>query len=251
MTMPIDVSEKAGVRYLHFGSSWIQGAMRIARPWSLELEYTREMMAALLLRTVARWPRNVLLIGLGAGSLTKFLYRHRPQAKLQVVEIEPGVVAAARQCFRLPEDARRVAIAIGDGDEYVAVTARTFDLMLVDGFDAGGRAGALDTERFYRRARSRLSDTGLMVVNLLGRSRGYKVSMERICSAFDQRAIAMPSCDSGNVIVFAAAGDTISMPFPELRTAAGKLRRDTGLNLLPTLARLTATQAGQGDRLEL
>ncbi len=46
----IEVSEEAGVRYLHFGSPWVQGAMRIARPWSLELEYTRDMMMALLLR---------------------------------------------------------------------------------------------------------------------------------------------------------------------------------------------------------
>ena len=28
----IDISEAAGVRFLHFGSDWVQGAMRIARP---------------------------------------------------------------------------------------------------------------------------------------------------------------------------------------------------------------------------
>ena len=28
--MDIEVSEEAGVRYLHFGSDWVQGAMRIA-----------------------------------------------------------------------------------------------------------------------------------------------------------------------------------------------------------------------------
>jgi spermidine synthase len=71
------------VRTLHFGSEWIQGAMRIARPWNLELEYTREMMASLLLRDA---PGKVLLIGLGAASLTKFLYRHYPLAHLTVVE---------------------------------------------------------------------------------------------------------------------------------------------------------------------
>jgi spermidine synthase len=48
--LSIDISEEAGVRYLHFGSSWVQGAMRIARPWALELDYTREMMLPLLLR---------------------------------------------------------------------------------------------------------------------------------------------------------------------------------------------------------
>jgi len=67
MTISIDIREDSGVRTLHFGSEWVQGAMRIARPWNLELEYTREMMASLLLRDP---PRKVLLIGLGAASLT-------------------------------------------------------------------------------------------------------------------------------------------------------------------------------------
>jgi spermidine synthase len=38
MTLSIDIREESGVRTLHFGSEWIQGAMRIARPWNLELE---------------------------------------------------------------------------------------------------------------------------------------------------------------------------------------------------------------------
>ena len=50
MALSIDIREESGVRTLHFGSEWIQGAMRIARPWHLELDYTKEMMASLLLR---------------------------------------------------------------------------------------------------------------------------------------------------------------------------------------------------------
>ena len=56
----IDIREEAGVRTLHFGSEWIQGAMRIARPWQLELDYTKEMMASLLMREGARFPRHWL-----------------------------------------------------------------------------------------------------------------------------------------------------------------------------------------------
>ena len=82
----IEVSEKAGVRYLHFSAEWVQGAMRIQRPNALELAYTREMMAGLLLRD-APWPREVLMVGLGAGSLAKFVYHKLPGTKITVIEI--------------------------------------------------------------------------------------------------------------------------------------------------------------------
>ena len=211
MSLPIDIREEAGVRTLHFGSDWIQGAMRIARPWNLELDYTKEMMASLLLREESRFPRKVLLIGLGAASLTKFLYRHRPLAHLTVVEIEPRVVAAARQFFKLPEDPKRLHIVIGDGVQFVAETDKQYDLILVDGFDENARAGALDTLPFYQMCRARLTGNGLMAVNLLGHSRGFKASVERIHQAFDERALAFPSCDSGNVIAFAAAGEPVRL----------------------------------------
>src|SRR5512145_2160926 len=95
-------TEGISVRNLHFCSDWIQGAMRIARPWSLELAYTREMMAGLLLRPAGQWPRHALLIGLGAGSLAKFIYRNLPNCRITVVEINPQVEFIARQYFKLP-----------------------------------------------------------------------------------------------------------------------------------------------------
>src|SRR5947209_18084876 len=95
MAMPIDVSEEHGVRYLHFGSSWIQGAMRVARPWALELEYTREMMMPLAARDDRAWPASVLQIGLGAASVTKFLYRYRPKASITALEIIPEGLTTA------------------------------------------------------------------------------------------------------------------------------------------------------------
>jgi len=251
MSPPIEISEEAGVRYLHFGSDWIQGAMRIARPWALELDYTREMMACLLLRPEAEWPRTALLIGLGAASLTKFLYRHRPQAKLTVVEIEAGVVAAARQCFKLPEDSARLRIEIADGVDWLAHGDRLFDLIMVDGFDAEARAGGLDTLPFYQACRAHLGEAGMLVVNLLGRSRGFRGSTERIRQAFDGRTLVFPSCDSGNAVAFAATGEAIRMPLTELKALAQQLKRDTGLNLLPTVARLAQWRRCPEGLLEL
>lgn len=245
----IQVSESSGVRYLHFSSNWVQGAMRIARPWALELDYTREMMAALLLRPDGDWPRSVLLIGLGAASLTKFLYRHRPNAKLTVVEIEPAVVAAARQFFKLPDEDARLSIVVGDGAEYVAAHERRYDLILVDGFDENARTGMLDTLPFYLNCKARLTPSGLMVTNLLSKRRGVRDAMGRIAEAFDGRALAFPSCDSGNVVAFAAAGQPVDSSVGELKSAARQLKEATGLNLLPTLTRLEASRHCPGGKI--
>lgn len=249
--MEILVSEEAGVRYLHFSSDWIQGAMRIARPFALELEYTREMMAALLLRPDPEWPRHVLLIGLGAASLTKFLHRHRPAARLTVVEIEPAVVATARQHFRLPEEDARLRIVIGDGADHVAASKNRFDLILVDGFDADARTGRLDSLPFYADCRGRLSEDGLLVANLLGKRRGFQASLGRLERAFDGRAAAFPSCDAGNVVAFAAAGNAVDFRLSELRSAARILKKETGLNLLPTVMRLEGWHRCEGGRFVL
>jgi spermidine synthase len=246
MSFSIDISEESGVRFLHFGSTWVQGAMRIARPWHLELDYTKEMMASLLLRDDTHYPRKVLLIGLGAASLTKFLYRNFPLAKLTVVEIEPRVVAAARQFFKLPEDPLRLNIVIADGAQYIAENDKTYDLILVDGFDADARPGELDTLPFYQMCRSRMSDNGILAVNLLGRTRGYAVSLDRLREAFDTRALAFPSCDSGNVIALAATGADIRISLDDLKEQAEAFKEKTGLNLLPTLTRIEQSQTCPG-----
>ncbi|GAB1393444.1 hypothetical protein MASR1M60_16070 [Rhodocyclaceae bacterium] len=249
--MNIEISESSGVRYLHFGSHWIQGAMRIARPWALELDYTREMMAALLLRPDNDWPKSVLLIGLGAASLTKFLHRHRPEARLTVVEIDAGVVHIARQYFKLPEENERLRLDIDDGANFVATSRQRFDLILVDGFDENARTGMLDTLPFYLNCKARLSNSGLLVTNLLSKRKGVKKSMERLEEAFEDRAIAFPSCDSGNVVAFAATGTPIAHSLAELKTLAKQLKSATDLNLLPTISRLEQANRCPAGKLQL
>src|SRR5215470_5108501 len=92
----VTLSESAGVRYLHFGTEWVQGAMRIAQPYRLELEYQQQMMAPLLL--LPR-PRRVLQLGLGAAALAKFCHRHLPFAETVVVELDQTVIGTARRWF--------------------------------------------------------------------------------------------------------------------------------------------------------
>ena len=88
-------------------------------------------------------------------------------------------------------------------------------------------------------------------MNLLGRNRGFKGSVDRIKRAFDERAMVFPSCDHGNAIAFAATGEPVCMPLGELSLQALALRKATGLNLLPTVARLAQWQTCPGGRIEL
>jgi spermidine synthase len=232
----IEICEQDGVRYLRFSAEWIQGAMRLKRPNALELAYTREMMAGLLLREPP-WPRNALLIGLGAGSLAKFIYHGLPRTKITVVEIDPQVEAVARLYFKLPDDPLRLRVLIGDGARFVAQGGENYDCILVDGFDKDGQAGILGTEPFYQACRARLNLAGLLSVNLLGHGRGFAAGKARIAAAFDGRARIFSSSDSGNAIAFARDGAPVDIGFQELLRRAETIRRQTGLDLASTVYR--------------
>jgi spermidine synthase len=237
-THSIETSDESGVRFLHFGSEWVQGAMRIARPWSLELEYTRELMLALVLRPDNNWPQTVLQIGLGAASVTKFLYRHRPNCHQTIVEINQAVPIVASQMFKLPQDEARIQIEIADGIEWMATARKRFDLIVVDGYDYNARFGSLGSEAFYRDCRARLSKQGLLALNLFGRSTGYARQTENLSQAFSGRVLPLPANDEGNAIAFAAAGEPVMLDIGGLRAECERLARETGIRWGASVTRL-------------
>ena len=253
----IETSEEAGVRFLHFGSEWVQGAMRIARPYALELEYTREMAACLLLRPVNDWPRRVLQVGLGAASLTKFWQRQRPAARQTIVEINPAVVAMAEQSFKLPRAAAREAanvdIRIADGVAWMCTNGEAmhkdkYDCIMVDGYDHNARFGALGTETFYRDCRTRLTRRGVLVLNLFGRAHGYHRQIDNLRAAFDDRVLALGPVEGGNAIAFAIHGDPVVLEMPMLHADAERLRQETGIRFAATLVRIDAAVSALAER---
>ena len=239
MSFPIEIRESRGVRSLHFGSDWVQGAMRISRPWDLELIYTREMMAALLLSAIwPAMPQRILQIGLGVGSLTKYIYRYLPEATQVVIEQSGAVVAAARQGFILPAESDRLQIIVAEGAAWVANTTEVFDLILVDGFDADGQTAGLERVRFYQDARKRLAPGGLFVCNFLSHSSGFLESCLALDSAFAGRTRLLPKTPGGNVIALGAVNETVALDEASLRERAQCLQDQTGLDLTPLVGRL-------------
>lgn len=199
----ITLSESDGVRYLHFGTEWVQGAMRLARPFALELEYQQQMMAAALL---VPDPRRIVLLGLGAGALAKFCWRSCAPAKVTVVELAPNVVDVARRWFRLPPDDGRLTIVVDDAKAFVSQPAQRAraDWLLVDLYDSAARGPVYDDAAFYAACCACLRSPGVAAFNLFGRRFGP--SFDAIAAAFGESVLVLPRTDAGNRIVLAYRG---------------------------------------------
>src|SRR6185437_13706853 len=119
-----------------------------------------------------------------------------------------------------PEESPRLRIVIGDARDYMVTARARFDLIVVDGFDAKGRAGPLDSVAFYADCRARLAPRGILAVNLLTRRRSAAPSVQRLREVFGEHVTALAPSEPGNVVALAAADELWTDAMPELRTAA-------------------------------
>ena len=203
------VSEHEGVRYLHLGTPWVQGAMRLRTPARIELEYVRRMMVWLLWFDPGelRGLRAVQL-GLGAGTLTR--YHHRVLGlRCTAVERHPGVIAACRQWFRLPPDDARLSVVQADAGDWVREPARqaSAELLHVDLYDHDAAAPVLDDEDFYAACRALLADGGAMTLNLFGRQASFERTMTRLERVWGAPALwSLRPTREGNTVVVATRG---------------------------------------------
>ena len=206
------------MRTLHVGGEAIQSAMRIDDPHALALDYTRCMMAFLLLHPE---PREALMIGLGGGSLAKFFHRRLRSTRVRVVEVDPRVLTAARTHFALPPDDERLLVEIGDGAE--AIYPECCDLLVVDAFDDEVHVPKLASSEFYDAAFLALREPGALVVNFMDDDPKFDQHLQRLERAFGGAVLAMPALYDPNLLVFAFRGAPPEVPWSTLRGRAEKL----------------------------
>lgn len=165
-------------RHLHFDNSW-QSAMYLDDPLLMAFQYTSYLHLGVVARPN---PRRMLVIGLGGGSApAKFLHDYPSLARLDAVEIDPEVVAAARRFFRLPDDPR-LEVIVQDGRLFVADAARRvaaglaepYDLVVVDAYFADAIPYHLTTREFFASLRRILSPDGVVVSNVIGALAGER-----------------------------------------------------------------------------
>lgn len=223
---PVTLSEQDGVRYLHFGTEWVQGAMRIRKPDWPELEYAQQMMAWMLFITE---PREIAQLGLGTAALTKFCYRTFPDARVTAVELNEDVIAICESMFKLPPNDERLNVMRGDALDFVNDEANhgRFDVLQSDLYDATARGPVLDTPEFYKACNACLTGHGIMTVNLFGDHPSYARNIKAMKFAFDQ-VICLPEVHDGNVVAICFKTRR-ALDFAALKDRAAEIQASTKL----------------------
>jgi spermidine synthase len=193
------VIEEGDSRSLYFSRDFTQSGMRISDTTALQFAYTRKMMSFLLF---VHEPHDILMLGLGGGSLAKFCYRHLPKTRITAVEIDANVLAFRDQ-FLLPQDDARFTVIEGDAGQYLRDCTRRHDVVLIDAFDRNGFAAAVSSREFYLNVRDTLAVNGVMVANMVGAKADRVAHLDLIADVFNDNIVVLPIKNDGNYLVFA------------------------------------------------
>jgi spermidine synthase len=225
----IRLAEDGNQRYMDF-ENLRQSAMLLQDPWELRLRYTRFLTLALTLQPE---PKRVLILGLGGGSFPKRLYRDLPNVIVDAVDIDPEVIAIAKQYFQVPEDSR-LRLFAKDGRRFVQESTDKYDLIFLDAYNSDTIPFHLATREFYEEINARLSPGGVVVSNIIGTLRGpqsrFFRAIHRTMSEVFPTIYVVPTYDQSagwilgdiNIILF-ATHDATRLTRGELVARAGRV----------------------------
>ena len=215
-------------RTLYFSEKVIQSRMSTLNPDALDLEYTRMMMGFVLF---APEPVDILMVGLGGGSLAKFCHRYLARSRIEVVEIDPAVIAL-REAFMVR----------ADGAAHVRGLPEAVYVLLLDGFDDAGIPDALCSADFYADCHRALRDDGIRVINFHVNHPLHHEYLDRVRAAFGSAMFEVVDDDMTNSIVFACKGDLLDDPAAADLKRPAAIAKDAWRQLMPTLRVIGATR---------
>jgi len=199
------VYEDAGSRCLCFTHECAigrQSCIELAQPDHMVFEYTRLMLGALFL---VPDPHQILVIGLGGGTLPRALARLLPMAHIDVVEIDPAVVRVATQYFGF-QQSPQLTVSTEDGRAYVRRLlregTRKYDLIMLDAYEREYIPEHLLTREFLRQVAELLRPGGVVAANTWSSSRLYPNESVTYHAVFGD----FYNLKSGNRIILASSG---------------------------------------------
>jgi spermidine synthase len=239
----IEVIQEGPFRSLRFDSHLVQSRMLESDPDKLVLNYARHMTACLLF--LGSPPKQILMIGLGGGSIVRFLLKYYPKCHIQVVEFNECIPRLARNYFLLPKQSANLSITIDDGYKYVATSQPIpggYDLILVDAFDHTGMAQSVYSGDFFRGAKRLLAPDGIMALNM---TKGEKAFFERgvdmLRGCFNNSLLRLPVDKTNNEIIITCNKPQAWGDFSQPKKRAKQLSKLFGIDLQDFLDQIMPT----------
>jgi len=199
------------------GWDYTESVIDLADPDDLPLPYAQTMTVAVIYPQTVR---NILMLGLGGGSISTYLARFLPEASVTTVEVDPGVIGAAKTYFGL-RDSERMRFHAGDGRVFLNRTAETYDLILVDAYRGGYVPFHLLTREFYSLVKERLAPGGAAVFNVHEGTKLYASTVMTLKQVFP--ALDLYPTGIGEVIAVGSAA-ALSAEMRERNAAALQAR---------------------------
>ena len=154
----------------------------ISQPLNLLGKYAQIMMLSLVFKPQ---PKNLYMLGFGGGRVPMIFHHYFPELLIEASEISEGVVQLAEICFGIAPD-KRMKVTLQDGRKHLATfPAKHFDIILLDSFSGiGEHPNDLSTQEFYQLCKSRLTDGGIVMTNLVDNNPYFKQKVATFCAAF-------------------------------------------------------------------
>jgi predicted membrane-bound spermidine synthase len=181
------------------GWDYTESVIDLADPDDLPLRYAQVMTIAII---YPQSRQKVLMLGLGGGSIATYLARFLPEASITAVEVDPGVIAAAKTYFGLRES-DRMRFQASDGRVFLNRNRETYDLVLVDAYRGGYVPFHLLTREFYSLVKDRLAPAGAAAFNVHDGTKLYASTLKTLSQVFP--ALDLYPTGVGEVIAVGSA----------------------------------------------
>ena len=193
------------------GWDYTESVINLREPDDLPVHYTRVMTVAAIYPPA---PKKLLMIGLGGGSITTYLGRAMPDVTIDAIELDPGVIAAAKKYFGLRENAR-VRYLAGDGRVLLKRSKEQYDLILVDAFRGGYVPFHLLTKEFYTLLKAHMAPGAAVAFNVHDGTKLYLSTLRTLSSVF--ASVHLYPSGEGEVTTVVTA-----TPAPDAETLASR-----------------------------
>jgi len=196
----VEIFDRENFRYLYFNNKFLQSKMALDAPHLLLLPYTRYMMLSLMFHPD---PKRILLIGLGAGSLVRYLSTMLPDCRIDAVDHSQEIIDLARGYFKLP-DTDKVTVHCRDGVQFLENrdAGEPYNIILLDAFDELGIAELIYNRDFFTMCKSHLSESGILCSNLWSGSAPELARVTRELGECFAGNLTCPVPNRGNVIAY-------------------------------------------------